>query len=227
MTDSILKKKFNEHGIPLEENKFVQKKIRFSSVGKKIVSFLVSLSKMGISIGELITYPIFPTHPYMIPETKDFLVKVNIGELKEVKRFLEENRYLAFQIDSVGRTGLHRAARKCNVKMVKLILKYRPDINCCDFFGKSALSYAIENNDFDSARELLIAKISPWSDRNSGYKQQCVSPLMEKLISKVRKFSIGLHFCKNRKERIQMWEYLREGLEDVENPFFNVESSED
>ena len=50
---------------------------------------------------------------------------------------------------------------------------------------------------------------------------------MEKLISKVRKFSIGLHFCKNRKERRQMWEYLREGLEDVENPFFTNQYAED
>lgn len=107
-------------------------------------------------------YPVFPTRPYMMQSSKPFLVAVNLGQDSAVKSMLNKSKFLIFQIDSVkkyfkkflqvGKTALHRAAKKSNFLMVKLLLKYRPDVNACDFYGKTAMTYAIEADNVDIAK---------------------------------------------------------------------------
>ena len=43
-----------------------------------------------------------------------------------------------------------------DLQMVKIILHYHPDINACDFFGKTPLSYSIEKDNFEIT---LVKKI--------------------------------------------------------------------
>lgn len=85
----------------------------------------------------------------MIENSKAFLVNCGLGKIIPVRTMLKKNRFFVFQIDQVGKSALHRASKKNDLDMVKLVLKYTPDINACDFFGKTPLSYAIENDNWD------------------------------------------------------------------------------
>lgn len=46
---------------------------------------------------------------------------------------------------------------------------------------------------------------------------------MEKLLSKVRKFWMGIRFCRDQNEKLETWKTLRERLANVDNPYFVFE----
>lgn len=53
---------------------------------------------------------------------------------------------------------MHRASKKSNLAMIQLLLKFSPDLNSCDFYGKTPLSYAIEQDNIDIAKVTSKAK---------------------------------------------------------------------
>lgn len=99
--------------------------------------------------------------------------------------------------------------------MVKLILKYNPDINACDYFGKTALTYAVEQNSLKIAKILFFHKADPWHDKNTNYMELAVSVTMEKLIKKVRKFWIGISLIQNKKKKKKMWKKIKNALRNL------------
>lgn len=99
--------------------------------------------------------------------------------------------------------------------MVKLLLKYFPDINACDYFGKTALTYAVENNDLKIAKSLFYFKADPWNDKNTNYMEIAPSETMERLIKKVRRFWIGMSLVKNRKKKDQIWKKIKRALKNL------------
>lgn len=149
---------------------------------------------MDLSVDDLTAYPIFPVEPYSLPKSKKVLVGVNLGDIKDVNELLLENRFLVYQIDSVGKNVLHRAVIKQDVKMVKMLIKHKPDIDACDYFGKTALTYAIKYENFEIAMLLLCARASPWGDKNLSYKKMESSLEVGQLVSKARKVKKILNF---------------------------------
>lgn len=48
--------------------------------------------------------------------------------------------------------------------MVKLLLKFSPDVNSCDFYGKTPMTYAIEYDSVDIAKVInILIKIRYYS----------------------------------------------------------------
>jgi len=101
--------------------------------------------------------------------------------------------------------------------MVKLLLKHSPDINACDYFGKTALTYAIEENNLKMAITLLLHRADPWHDKCSNYQEICQSSSMEKIIKKIRRFWTGLALTKNEEKRQMMWKKLKKWLKNLED----------
>ena len=94
--------------------------------------------------------------------------------------------------------------------MVKILLKYNPDLNACDFLGKTALTYAIEADSLTIAKLLFRYKMSPWHDKNTNYIDvDDISISMLNMIKKVRRFWICLNLLKKNAEKDLMWKKMK------------------
>lgn len=74
----------------------------FKYMARQVLTFLRKLRKIKINLEQLVKFPIFPTRPYLIRESKQFLVAVNLSQYHTVKNTLMKNRMMIFQIDSVN-----------------------------------------------------------------------------------------------------------------------------
>jgi hypothetical protein len=57
-----------------------------------------------VNLDELTKNPIFPTRPYMLKGSKEFLVSVELDQYNTVKEILDKQRYMIFQIDPVKKS---------------------------------------------------------------------------------------------------------------------------
>lgn len=130
----------------------IEKKEKLARLQKKLITFIFRLKDMKIQVQDMMNYPVFPTEAYALPKSRKMLRQVNLNNIIEVKKLLDKNRYLVFQIDAVGKTALHRASVKGDLRMVKLILDYLPDVNKQDCMGFTPLTYAVKNDYFDVAK---------------------------------------------------------------------------
>lgn len=72
-------------------------------MARLVLNLMRVLRRIRVDFDEIFEKPIFPTHPYMLPESKKLFLQVKVGNLKVVKQMLEIDRLLIFQIDSVSR----------------------------------------------------------------------------------------------------------------------------
>ena len=121
------------------------------SIAKKMIKFFRILKRLKIPLEDILKHPILPAVPYQLKKTKKFLVAVNLGNIDAVRMMLEANRYLVYQIDSMGKSAVHRATKMANLEMLKMLMNFNPDLDACDYMGKTALSYAIESDNIFTA----------------------------------------------------------------------------
>ena len=81
-----------------------------------------------------------------------------IGDLDKVKAHLKQNKHDVNLLDNVGRTPLHFAAGKNQVKVAKTLLKLGADPNHVDEKRRTPKDVAIEKNSKDVTK--LLGKYS-------------------------------------------------------------------
>ena len=145
-----------------------------------------------------------PKRPYQLKGTKEFFIQVKMGNYQNVDDILAKNRYFVFQINALGKTAVHKAVTNKDHKMVRLLLKHHPDVNKRDFNGKTPLTYAIESDCLNTAKNLLLQKARPWFDGKQIYADQSKSPKMGLLIERAKKFWALMAFLKPG-EKEKMW----------------------
>lgn len=127
--------------------------------------FLVHLKTIGVSYQMLLGREVFPIVPYSLSQSKRFMNKVQECRDHEVRSMLLKNRFLIYQIDTFGRTALHRAVQQSCTSMVLLLLSFSPSISCCDFAGRAPLSYSLLQGTTEISKLLLSKGANPWTDR--------------------------------------------------------------
>lgn len=102
-----------------------KKKRNFQQIARKLLKFLRLMKKLQVTLTDLTKQPIFPTRPYMLPGSKQFLVSVNLGQEFTVKEMLKKNRFLVFQIDSVKKIKLFFQGWKISFAQSSQKIKFR------------------------------------------------------------------------------------------------------
>lgn len=157
-----------------------------------IIEFLLKLRECHIDIEDIVKNAAIPKRSYQIKGSKEFFVQVKMGNHEAVNEALDKNKFLLFQIDSLGKTPLHRAVIMKDDRMIQNLLRFYPDVNKRDFNGKTPLSYAVEADYFQGAKLLLLQKARPWFDDNRIYTNWVKSQLMYNLLKKTKKFWVSL-----------------------------------
>ena len=128
---------------------------------KAILGWSRRAKKMGLTLRDLVEFKLIPSKCFELPDAKQFLVEVGIGNIEGAKTLLKEEPRLLYQYDTLKRTALHRAIARGNNSMVRFLLTFFPDLEARDIFGKSPLDLALKANDIAIVRDLLIRGAEP------------------------------------------------------------------
>ena len=141
---------------------------------------------------------VFSTVPYEKKNSYNLINDCKQGNIKQVGKLLQQNRYLVHDFDNCFMTGLHWACRRNHHEIVKLLLEKGADPNQEDLIGRTALYYALHNQKEENLiilKYLLYHKANPWSSPKIDFKSICITFRQQKIISVARKvFSFILFF---------------------------------
>lgn len=185
----------------------------FSAV-KHLIQLRVPLSFIP-RLGTLI-----PHKPFQLPNSRLFLQACKDGDVKQVRRLLKENRWLALSFDFVKQTGLHWAAKRAHAELIPMLVHSGTFVDARDCAGRTALFIAARKGHLNEVRELLKLKANPSIRSNAGKSPAmvCKSLVAQRLIEKSTLLAILLKFVPAHR-REQVWE--KEGV-----GFFQAADSE-
>lgn len=143
---------------------------------------------------------------YQMEKSIQFFVHIRLSNMANLREMLHHSRFFIFQIDSIGKTPLHRACLNNDEELVKLFLRHVPDVNKRCFKGLSPLSEAINNDNISIARLLLLNRAKPWFDGNGSYQNLYRSGPMRALVEKAKYFWMSLVILPLSKKDDE-WEY--------------------
>ena len=176
----------------------------FSAV-KHLIQLRVPLSFIP-RLGTLI-----PHKPFQLPNSRLFLQACKDGDVKQVRRLLKENRWLALSFDFVKQTGLHWAAKRAHAELIPMLVHSGTFVDARDCAGRTALFIAARKGHLNEVRELLMLKANPSIRSNAGKSPAmvCKSLVAQRLIEKSTLLAILLKFVPAHR-REQVWE--KEGV---------------
>lgn len=85
---------------------------------------------------------------------------------------IKKNKFLLYDIDHSGMTPLMRAVKRGHYELVELLIKSGSFVDHEDFLGRTALYFALLNQQQDILRLLLMNKAYPWNSNHS-YDKLC------------------------------------------------------
>ena len=97
-----------------------------------------------------------------------FLRFVKFGNLEQVDKLIRQDPELVFQFDEMHQSGLIWAAKRNNTLMVRMLLKAHSRVNYRDLAGRTALTFAVLNDNEEMVRILLCFKADPKIEDNKG-----------------------------------------------------------
>ena len=169
-----------------------KKKHRLKKNCTKLINFLIRLREMQLTVDEWLNNIVVPLKSYQMEKSKEFFVQIRLSNMSNLREMLHQSRFFIFQIDSIGKTPLHRACLNNDEELVNLFLRHVPDVNKRCFKGLSPLSEAINNDNIQIARLLLLNRAKPWFDGNGSYKNLYRSGPMGSLVEKAKHFWMSL-----------------------------------
>merc|ERR1712183_999670 len=96
------------------------KRLKLKKAALRLLVFLMNLREMGLKVNDWLNNVVIPTKAHQIEKSIEFFVQIRLGSLINVREMLQDNRYFIYQMDSVGKTPLHRACNKNNEEIVEL-----------------------------------------------------------------------------------------------------------
>ena len=99
---------------------------------------------------------------------KAFFRYVKVGNLEPIYRMLQVDPLLVFQFDEMQQSSLIWAAKRDNTLLVRMLCKAHSRVNFKDLPGRTALNFAVMNDNEEMVKILLCFKADPGSEDNKG-----------------------------------------------------------
>lgn len=194
-----------------------------SPLGKNIVRLAKYLRAHNLNLKEVLSQPVYRV-PHYHSHSKEFFINCRQGNRDRCEAMLRKFPILAHQIDFMGKTGVVWAVFRKDMKMLKLLLAFKADLDFCDFTGRSPLSYAITNEDEDMVKFLLDNRAMAWRDANLDYLEYPSSKWIKKLLTFYRRvWSLLCLF--DFKEKTKKWQKILSVIKD-KTPAFLMDVSD-
>jgi len=149
-----------------EAEKQKEKKLRIKENLKKfcrnfIEQYEILTQKMKVHPRLLRNYKLFPIEPFERGDVPTFLKHCKQNKLEDVSRMLKLDPLMVYQFDEMHQSGLIWAAKRNHPLMVRMLLKAHSRVNFRDMPGRTALHFAVMNNNEEMVRILLCFKADP------------------------------------------------------------------
>lgn len=139
-----------------------------------------------------------------------FFVAVKANAFQTITQILEENRFLVYSKDCTGKTALHWAVKRLNIRTINLLLKYKPFIDETDVYGNTPLFYAQEHEHQEISIHLLKERADPFKTCVSKVRPQIQDHRILDYLRLSKYFHLNLAFkCKSGAEKRRMWKQTK------------------
>ncbi|KAL4484184.1 hypothetical protein ABPG72_003468 [Tetrahymena utriculariae] len=216
ISQKLPKKIFDEQGIVFGRNPFSKfKSSKLMKIRLNLVKYLKKVKHLNINIYEIVEKKIFPLNPYERPGAYIFLNLCKNGTSLQIEEVLKQNQYHVNDFNELNQTGLIIAAYHNNLQACLILLKYFSDPDIIDSTNKTALYYALKNNNHELVRYLFFYRASPWSRQIIKYSEIQMDQEMRQIfeIARVVHFMISLPYNYNEQK---LWEvFLKNPLPEL------------
>lgn len=116
----------------------------------------ILINKMHISHETINKKKIFPTIPYQRKNSREFLNAVKTNNLAQVRLLVKyTNRFLVFDYDDCRQSGLIWACKSNYTHLAMFLIDNFSRVDWQDISGRTALHFAVRNNNFTLVKKLL------------------------------------------------------------------------
>lgn len=127
---------------------------------QEVESLLISRMKLGHQ--KIQDNQIFPMTPISHPKAREFMLAVKRNDLKAVRNFLMfTSQFFVFEFDDCRQTGLIWAVKRNLQEMTLFLLENFSRVNWTDIGGRSALFFAVKNQNLVIVKMLLMYHANP------------------------------------------------------------------
>ena len=127
--------------------------VRFRNVVKKLAK---TMREENLSLEQIIANKGLVKKSHNYYNSHEFFTLVKTGD-KDAFRLLQENPYLAFDIDDLKMTALHWAAKAGYAQFVNVLTtKYRSNTLAKDIYGRTPLHFAVAKKNTECIIRIFI-----------------------------------------------------------------------
>lgn len=104
------------------------------------------LQSNGINVNKYLNYNPFPTKPFSLPYSQEFITAAKFNQKEIIEQALNKNLAYLYEYDYYGQTAFHWAAKMGYVDLLQLLMKKG---KCCNLYDKkrrTPLYHAALNN---------------------------------------------------------------------------------
>lgn len=151
-------KKGPQNSLKKKALRMAEKQSRFRHYAylfRKNIKFIIRrMESLKINMNDIFQKKLFGRHPYAFG--REAFEAVKAGDDAMFWRIYTENRYIIYGVDSTQKTLLIWACIRGHVSIINMLMQLGALPNTVDIHGRTALSYAIQYDQGECVKRLLL-----------------------------------------------------------------------
>jgi ankyrin repeat protein len=120
------------------------------------------IGRMKLSHQKISECKIWPLKAFSHQKSREYLLAVKRNDVKAVRNLLMfSSQFLIFEYDDCKQTGLIWAVKRNLIEMTIYLLENFSRVNWQDIGGRTALFFAVKNNNLALCKILLLYRANP------------------------------------------------------------------
>ena len=119
------------------------------------------LKRMGLTPEICLKQNVFPSKPFFRKESKLLIYYWKEGNIDQIEKLLNKNKFLVYDFDSFHQTALHWAAKRNYSEIIKLLINYGSFVDSKDLCSRTPLYLASKSNHIKCVKALLAREANP------------------------------------------------------------------
>lgn len=154
------------------DNKYFQENLYSQKIEKWrkcIITAAIHFKKLNCSLEDFFSLKKISNQPYSNESSWMFIQAIKNGEIKNVIKLIEENKFLVHDFDNHKQTPLHWAIKRKHNKIAKILIQNGAPIDFKSSTGRTPLHISAENDNADGCIILLKEMADPLIKDNLGF----------------------------------------------------------